>query len=55
MFEKISLAITGILVAFFLWVGVSWVDVITDNNKPNPNHSNYNFFVVLTTIWEDNI
>lgn len=50
---KLSYIIAGICCAFLLWVGVSWVDVIADNLKPDPRHSDFNFFVVITTIWGD--
>lgn len=53
--KKLSLILAGICCAFLLWVGVSWLDVITDNLEPEPRHSEYNFFVVLTSIWEDSI
>lgn len=53
--EKLTTIITCICCAFLLWVGVSWVDVIADNNAPDPTHSNYNFFVVLTNTWEESI
>jgi hypothetical protein len=53
--EKLSLILAGICCAFLLWVGVSWVDVIADNNKPAPRHSEYNFFVLFTSLWEDEL
>lgn len=50
---KLSYILAGICCALFLWVCISWVDVIADNLEPEPSHSDYNFFVVLTTLWED--
>lgn len=50
---KLSYIIAGICCAFLLWIGISWVDVITDNLQPEPRHSEYNFFVVMATFWED--
>lgn len=42
--------IKGVLVAlcvlFILWVGVSWADIVEDNSSPNPQHDDWNFFVV---------
>lgn len=52
---KLSYIIGALSLAFLLWVGVSWVDVIADNLEPEPRHSEYNFFVVLTSLWEDEI
>ena len=53
--QKLSYIIAGIALAFLLWVGVSWVDVIADNLQPAPRHSEYNFFVLFTSLWEDEI
>lgn len=39
--------IATILIAFFAWGILSWVDVISDNNTPNPQHSDLNMFVVF--------
>jgi hypothetical protein len=51
--EKISNLLVCISFVFIFWVFVSWVDVIADNNQPAPEHSKYNFFVVITELWED--
>lgn len=51
--QKLSYIIAGFWCALLLWVGLSWLDVIVDNTSPEPHHSDYNFFVVMTTIWED--
>jgi hypothetical protein len=51
--EKLSYIIAGIACAFLLWVSVSWCDVVLDNNRPDPKHSEYNFFTVLVSLWED--
>ena len=53
IFEKLSIILSGIALLFILWVGISWVDVISDNLDPNPQHSEYNFFVLFTSLWED--
>ena len=31
---------------FLLWVFVSWVDIVADNNTADPIHSKYNLFVI---------
>lgn len=41
-----------VLMLFFLWVFLSFCDIIADNITPNPTHSIYNFFVVITKFWE---
>lgn len=51
--DKIGNIFSGIMIVFLLWVCVSWVDVVTDNLKPEPRHSDINFFVVITDIWGD--
>jgi hypothetical protein len=53
--EKLSYIFSGIALAFILWVGISWIDVIADNLEPEPKHSEYNFFVLLTESWEDEL
>lgn len=40
--------VCGLCVALMVWVFASWCDIIADNSKPNPVHSDYNFFVLLT-------
>lgn len=52
---KIANIFAGIMAAFLLWVGLSWVDVVADNLQPDPRHSEFNFFVVITTLWSDNL
>lgn len=49
--DKIGNIFAGIAFAFLLWIAVSWVDVVSDNLKPAPEHSNINFFVIMTTLW----
>lgn len=41
-----------IMIAFMAWIGVSFIDIITDNCAPNPVHSNYNFFIKLIEFGE---
>lgn len=44
----ISKVITGICALFLLWAFFSWVDVVSDNCSPNPQHSDLNLFVLMT-------
>lgn len=44
----IGKVITGICALFLLWAFFSWVDVISDNCSPNPQHSDLNLFVLMT-------
>lgn len=53
--ERILNIMVAFAALFLLWIGLSWVDVVSDNLEPEPRHSKYNFFVVLTTTWEDSI
>ncbi len=48
---KIENIIPAIMIIFLLWLGVSWVDVISDNLQPAPAHSNLNFFVIITKLF----
>jgi len=41
-------------VLFMLWLVASWVDIVADNTMPNPVHSEYNAFVMLTECAENN-
>ena len=38
----------GVCVVFLLWGFLSWCDIVADNCDPNPTHSQYNLFVVMT-------
>ena len=44
----IGKVITGICALFLLWAFFSWVDVVSDNCSPNPQHSDLNLFVMMT-------
>lgn len=50
---KLSYIIAGIACAFLLWIGLSWLDVVTDNAQPGAEHSQYNAFVLLVNFMED--
>ena len=38
-------AVVGVLL--LLWIGLSWFDIVIDNNALQPVHNNYNLFVLL--------
>lgn len=38
----------GLCAAFFLWAVLSCADIVADNCEPNPQHSEYNMFVLMT-------
>lgn len=40
-----------ILWLFLLWVFLSYCDIIADNITPDPQHSIYNFFIVIEKLW----
>ena len=37
----------GLCAALLLWIALSWADIVADNNYPNPQHSEYNFFALF--------
>ena len=41
-----------IMIAFMVWVGASFIDIIADNCSLNPVHNNYNFFIKLVELGE---
>lgn len=43
----------GMFAALLIWLFVSWMDIVTDNCHPNPTHSRYNAFVLMTTSVDD--
>lgn len=49
--EKILKVISNISIVFcvffLVWVFASWIDIVTDNHLPNPQHSEYNAFTML--------
>lgn len=48
MIKKIISVFPSVLaVLFLLWLGLSWFDIIADNNTLNPIHSNFNLFSLL--------
>lgn len=43
---------TTIFFAVMIWVAASYIDIVADNTRPNPEHHPYNAFVLLTG-WQD--
>ena len=39
---------TGISTLLLLWFFISWVDIAADNCSPNPQHYDWNLFVLMT-------
>jgi len=38
----------SVCLAVLLWFFLSWLDIVADNCEPNPHHSPYNVFVLMT-------
>ena len=36
------------MILFVLWGAISYVDIVADNMKPNPEHYDWNMFVLFT-------
>ena len=45
--KTIDTIIVVLGIMFFLWIGLSWIDVIADNLSFNPTHSAWNLFNLL--------
>lgn len=43
-----KVALYSVCLAVLLWFFLSWVDIVADNCEPNPHHSPYNVFVLMT-------
>ena len=39
--------LTIISVIFITWAAFSFVDIVSDNSKPNPQHANINLFSMI--------
>lgn len=37
-----------VCICIAVWFMISWVDIVADNNLPNPTHSKHNMFVLFT-------
>jgi hypothetical protein len=53
MTERIINTVSILSALFLLWICISRVDVISDNTRPDSQHSDLNFFVAITELWED--
>ena len=50
--KKLSKIFTMVSVIFFIWLALSWIDVIVDNGMPNPQHSKYNLIGIMIELAE---
>lgn len=50
MKKAVEFILKTLLVLVLIWVVVSWFDIVGDNNMPNPEHWEYNLFVLLTQL-----
>lgn len=41
-----------LIIALAVWMGASFIDIISDNNEHNPEHSDLNFFKVMLELTE---
>ena len=46
--KTIATIIYTISVLLCIWFATSWIDIVSDNCNPNPVHSEYNMFVMMT-------
>ena len=46
--KTITTIICTISILFGIWFCASWFDIVADNCDPNPTHSQYNLFVMLS-------
>ena len=37
-----------LMFAVCIWIGASFIDIVADNKSENPQHSDLNFFVLIT-------
>lgn len=48
MKKILKIAYWTLSVIFFLWIGLSYIDIIVDNCETITEHSDINFFVLIT-------
>lgn len=48
MKNVVKVVFYGAFIALCIWFFLSWVDIVADNSQPNPTHSQYNMFVLMT-------
>ena len=46
--KTITTIIYTISILLCIWFAASWIDIVSDNCNPNPVHSEYNLFVMMT-------
>lgn len=51
--EKIFKIFTIISLIFSAWIIASVADIVADNHAPNPQHSEKNFFVIMTEVTDN--
>ena len=51
--KAIVTIICAINILFCAWAFASWCDIVADNCEPNPQHSEYNLFV-MACEWAEN-
>ena len=44
--------LTAIIVAYTIWLAISWIDIVADNNTTNPEHSDFNLIIMLSEAFE---
>ena len=47
---KILKAINAIIIALAIWAGASYLDIIADNNTSEPQHADWNLFVIALNL-----
>jgi len=46
--KKVILAIVLVAITLYAaWFAASWIDIVADNDSANPQHSEYNLFVLM--------
>ena len=50
VFKIIGKVVLALVLAFDIWVAVSWVEVFSKNLDMTPDYCDSNFFVVLTEV-----
>lgn len=48
MKKILTIAYWVLAIIFLLWIAASYIDIIVDNCETITEHSEYNFFVLLT-------
>jgi hypothetical protein len=43
----------AVVVLFWLWIGVSFIDIVIDNCSAAPVHSNFNAFILFLEVFNN--